>query len=382
MRVFQGAALYFFALISALLSPERAAAQDRDNAALLEAQRRLEARRPQEAKVILDELLSRNPQLADAYRLRAQAELALGRKTEARAAFLKALENGRFTGDVLGNLALLDRESKNLNAALTNARWLVVLAPEEPRWRDLLLELLLATGAESEAASLLAAELSARPEDPELQLRAGNIALAKGDFRRAAEALTLAYYLGRRDARLARTISDLHRQLGEASQSLLWADRAISLGATETPEQGLLRASALADSGRIAESQRLLEELVAAKTGAWQLASRRLAALAQSRGDDRAALAALEPLGADPMSAVQRALLALRLNEPQKALAALESAGPSAQVQKLRARAYWSLDRRDEAMKALSQSIALEGWDSDAESLLLQWTRAQRSPER
>ncbi len=78
-------------------------------------------------------LRSKHPENADIPRFLALAYGGLGRYDEARAAAIDALSLGRFSPDVLGNLARVDRERDDRVALLNTVRILVVLDPRERR---------------------------------------------------------------------------------------------------------------------------------------------------------------------------------------------------------------------------------------------------------
>lgn len=205
---------------------------------------------------------------------------AAGAEDRARVLLLRAEEaKGRF--DLAAAGELLQR------AAST--------APELPAARRALGEHLLEAGRSREAAAELVAASELAPGDAELAAAAGKALAAAGrhgeartlleeSFRRLPESRALAAAL----ARLLATAPDPALRDGE--QALRWADRLWE--SRRTPENGILRAMALAAAGRrdeaVAFQERLIHEL--GRSGAPETLLARLRADLERYREGRTAL--------------------------------------------------------------------------------------------
>jgi len=218
-------------------------------------------------------LRSKHPENADIPRFLALAYGGLGRYDEARAAAIDALSLGRFSPDVLGNLARVDRERDDRVALLNTVRILVVLEPENVDWRVLQADLLASSGAQAEAASIFATLLEKHPARDDLHARLGRVELDRDSPKRAIVHLETAWRLGSKAPSVALQLAESQQRLGDHRSAAGWLERAFATTREDVSLELRLRYAGLLfaiddleESERA--SQRILEQKAEKQTAA------------------------------------------------------------------------------------------------------------------
>jgi tetratricopeptide (TPR) repeat protein len=247
-----------------LLSATGALAEDVEPArALQQAQKQLNAEQYEQAVATLQSIIDQQPQNGEAYRLLGHARFEQGQTTQARRAFVNAMQWGRLTPAMLGRMVRIDRKQNQPLAAMGALKMLIWLTPEQSTWAVLYGQMLRDMQSLEAAAGVYDRLLETSPADAALMQRLGQVRLEQGQTAKARSLLSTAYYLGADTRELARLIGDLHAQMDQPNAALHWYDTAARQG--EGPmsvDQQLRRARLLRRVGRVEAANRLLEDML------------------------------------------------------------------------------------------------------------------------
>ena len=172
---------------------------------------------------IFDTLLQNHEANGALHRMRGHALVDLERDTQAREAFLQALQHGELTSDVFARLMEIDYRSGRSTAMLASTEFLVLLDPERRDWKRLYADLLLTSGEPAASRVVLNDLLERDYANPELHERLSRVAQQLGETELAVKELELAYHLGQRDASTMRRLESLCLACGEAGEALGWS---------------------------------------------------------------------------------------------------------------------------------------------------------------
>lgn len=343
-----------------------------------------EERYPQ-ARVLLERLVRAEPHRAEAHRLLGHVLVALEEPEAARAAYVRALQQGGLDAATLRRLVQVDREADRPRAVLASLGLLQVLEPEEPRWALLYGDTLARLGEEA-AATAVYRSLAESGAVPEAWLRLGNAHLRAGRLQEAAGAFETAWELGAESAELARTLGDVWHGLDEPATAVAWYDRLLARQDPPAPADRLRRAELLLATGR-ADAAREAAEGVRNDAGG-ALAGRAgllLGRIAnhQGREDDaerhwsdarvqgQAPADVLAWLGSRAYNRGDYARAAELLGER------LRSGGPDAELRRFLVLSLLQSDQPEAARTELERYVARHGMNADAEAL----TRRMTEPD-
>ncbi|RWX56204.1 tetratricopeptide repeat protein [Photobacterium chitinilyticum] len=123
----------------------------------------------------------------------------------------QSISLGGANGRLYGYLGYIHLQSENYQGATAAYQQAALLEPEDTSWQQGLLQSYVASGAHSQAKSMLQPMLEKTPNDAQLWLLRANIALSEDSVVESISSLEVAYRLGKRKA-TAWQLADLYLQ--------------------------------------------------------------------------------------------------------------------------------------------------------------------------
>ncbi len=189
---------------------------ENDSAALrlLRGQILLSLQRPKDASVALQAALQLMPDLALAHRSLAMAFLLQEKNDQASTHLARSIELGLVDAQIYGQLAYANLQRGLAASSVAGYQQALFLQPDNPQWRQGLLFALINSQAYDQAQGLLDEMLKTNPDDVELWLQRGQIALNQSRPLQALSSLEYAFDLGNKDASNLLLAAQLHMQEG------------------------------------------------------------------------------------------------------------------------------------------------------------------------
>lgn len=123
----------------------------------------------------------------------------------------QSISLGGANGRLYGYLGYIHLQSENYQGATAAYQQAALLDPEDKSWQQGLLQSYVASGANSQAKSMLEPMLEKSPTDAQLWLLRANIALSEGNTIESISSLEVAYRLGKKQS-TAWQLADLYLQ--------------------------------------------------------------------------------------------------------------------------------------------------------------------------
>lgn len=193
-----------------------------DSAALrlLRGQALLSLNRPKEAEKALQAALQSMPKLALAHRSLSMVYMLEKQYKKARKHLAYSIELVVADAQVYGQLAFVNLQLGQAASALAGYQYALFLNPENKQWQQGLLYALIQSQAFDQAQSLVEELLQDEPDNADLWLQRGQIALKQVRFQQALASMEKALQLGVNDADNIATIAQLHIQSGSPRRAV------------------------------------------------------------------------------------------------------------------------------------------------------------------
>ncbi|MEO9944668.1 hypothetical protein [Paraglaciecola sp.] len=209
---------------------------EQDSAALrqLRGQVLISLKQYSEAEVALKSALQLMPDLALAHRSLSMVYMVNKDYLKARTHLKKSIELGVADAQVYGQLAFVNLQLKQGASAIAGYQYALFLEPDNLQWKQGLLYALINAQAFSQAQALLEGMLMSSPDNAELWLQRGQLALKQGQSLQALSSLESALLLND-DANITHdlnnivTLAQLHIQSGSAQRAVELLDNNLSL---------------------------------------------------------------------------------------------------------------------------------------------------------
>ena len=193
-----------------------------DSAALrlLREQVLLSLKRYQEAKQALQAALDAMPNLASAHRSLSMVHLIEKQYKPARQHLTRSIEMGVADAQVYGQLAFVNLQLSYAASAVAGYQYALFLDADNDQWRQGLLYALIRSQAFEQAQALVEELLKNNPNNADLWLQRGQIALKQERPQQAIASLETALQLGVKDADNIATTAQLHIQGGSPRRAV------------------------------------------------------------------------------------------------------------------------------------------------------------------
>ncbi|MEP2652493.1 MAG: tetratricopeptide repeat protein [Paraglaciecola sp.] len=209
---------------------------EQDSAALrqLRGQVLISLKQYSDAEVALKSALQLMPDLALAHRSLSMVYMVSKDYLKARNHLKKSIELGVADAQVYGQLAFVNLQLKQGASAIAGYQYALFLEPDNLQWKQGLLYALINAQAFSQAQALLEGMLMSSPDDAELWLQRGQLALKQGQSLQALSSLESALLLNQdanttTDPNNIVTLAQLHIQSGSAQRAVELLDNNLSL---------------------------------------------------------------------------------------------------------------------------------------------------------
>ncbi|MDO6567712.1 hypothetical protein Q4561_11640 [Alteromonas sp. 1_MG-2023] len=218
---------------------------ENDSAALrqLRGQVLISLKQYSEAEVALKSALTLMPDLALAHRSLSMVYMIKKDFPNARTHLQKSIELGVADAQVYGQLGFVNLQLEQGASAIAGYQYALFLDPDNTQWKHGLLYALINAQAFSQAQALLEGMLITTPNNADLWLQRGQIALRQGHSLQAISSLESALLLNKangvtNDADNIISLAQLHIQNGSAERSVELLDDNLSLFITKKSGQG------------------------------------------------------------------------------------------------------------------------------------------------
>lgn len=193
-----------------------------DSAALrlLRGQVLLSLKRYPEAQLALQAALQLMPDLALAHRSLSLLHMLQQQYDQARLHLSRTIELGVADAQVYGQLAYVNVQSGRPASAVAGYQYALLLQPDNRQWQQGLLFALIGSQAFNQAQGLLDEMLRTQPQNADLWLQRGQLALHQERPLQALSSLEVAFELGVRDVQNIVTAAQLHIQNGSARRAV------------------------------------------------------------------------------------------------------------------------------------------------------------------
>lgn len=362
-------------------------ARERQEIELLrKAQRHFDAKNHGAAARVLEQVLVTRADDAAALAMLGHCYFEMGRLEKARAAFTRAVGQGRLTPDVVVRLAHIAREQGAPAAASTALRLAYLLVPKDASVLSAAGEAAAAAGLHEEAASAFRAAVDVAPADAQAHLRMGNIHLKSGASARALVAFETAHHLGASSGKLARLIAELHVERGELFSAVAWYDRMLGFEPPDADQVRLRCARLQAAAGDVVGARDRATRLTASADEVVAGGAHLLAGRLASRAKDQSAAAAhwLSALALGQGGSEVHGLLGAhfyRIGEHARAVEhlreRLKRGPPDPALARALVRSLVVLGELKAAREQLVVVVAEGGLDEQAERLITELARAE-----
>lgn len=193
-----------------------------DSAALrqLRGQVLLSMQRPKEAETALLAAIELMPNLALAHRSLSMVYMVEKRYAAASKHLRKTIELGVADAQVYGQLAYVNLQQGQAASAIAGYQYALMLDGDNLQWQQGLLYALINSQAFDQAQALLEGMIVATPNDTNLWLQRGQIALKQQRTQQALSSLETALLLGENNTDNIATIAQLHIQSGSPARAV------------------------------------------------------------------------------------------------------------------------------------------------------------------
>lgn len=195
---------------------------DKDSAALrlLRGQILLSLKRYQEAEHALKSALTRLPSLASAHRSLSMVYMLKKQYKQARQHLTRSIELGVADAQIYGQLAFVNLQLGQAASAVAGYQYALFLDAENDQWRKGLLYALIQSHAFDQAQALVEELLKSDPNNADLWLQRGQLALKQERPQQALSSLETALSLGEKDADNIAITAQLHIQSGSPRRAV------------------------------------------------------------------------------------------------------------------------------------------------------------------
>ncbi len=200
---------------------ERSLENDSAALQLLRGQVLLNMRKIKEAETALKAALKSVPDLALAHRSLSLVYMLDKRYQPARQHLTRSIELGVADAQVYGQLAFVNLQLDKAASAVAGYQYALLLDPDNTQWHQGLLYALIKAQAFDQAQALLEEALQSDPDNPDLWLQRGQIALKQERSLQALSSLEVALGLGENSAENIATAAQLHIQNGSPKRAVV-----------------------------------------------------------------------------------------------------------------------------------------------------------------
>lgn len=195
---------------------------DNDSAALrlLRGQVLLSLNRYQAAELALKAALQAMPNLGSAHRSLSLVYMANKQYRAARQHLTLSIELGIADAQVYGQLAFVNLQLGHAASAVAGYQYALFMDADNDQWRQGLLYALIRSQAFDQAQALIAELLKSSPNNPDLWLQRGQLALKQQRPLQAIASMEAALKLGVKDAHNIATTAQLHIQSGSPRRAI------------------------------------------------------------------------------------------------------------------------------------------------------------------
>lgn len=172
------------------------------------------------AKTMLEKATIKEPELAPAHNALALTYLREGAFEKARPHLQKAIELGKSSAQLIGQLAYVNMQLGHPSAAVAGFRQAAFLDATNKDWQQGLLFSLVRSKSLAQASALVEKILEQSPQDKELWMLRSQIALQSGDNLQAVSSLESAIQLGEKTPDNLMTAIQLHLTTGSPKRAV------------------------------------------------------------------------------------------------------------------------------------------------------------------
>ncbi|MGK0156776.1 MAG: tetratricopeptide (TPR) repeat protein [Neolewinella sp.] len=204
----------------------------------------------------------------------ALAQMRNGQFEAARDAFVRVISLGGSKAQTYGFLGMMHAQTGDYVAAESALRMVMMMQPDEERWRMMLAQALFQQGKFGDGASLAGVLLTKNPNRADLWLLQANAFVGMKETKRAAENLEIVEQLGGSTYDSLSLLGNIYFNDGALDLAVDAYLRAIAIGKDRDHRPVLAVANRLAGLSAYAESKRLVEGLEATYGARMEMAAR------------------------------------------------------------------------------------------------------------